>query len=126
MRKYLKEINNLKELAERLKVREFPFCIVVNGSEELGEFFEVGSELFNDDELLANIKKWKEWEVPIIIDDWSNRNIDIDTMEILYFPTQEDFIDYTRVKKNLAPLYHELDNPYTTISKSEWLKILDR
>jgi len=60
LRKYLKEINNLKELAERLKVREFPFCIVVNGSEELGEFFEVGSELFNDDELLANIKKWKE------------------------------------------------------------------
>lgn len=126
MRKYLKEVKKLKELTEELKIRELPFCIVINGSEELGEFFEVDGELFNDNELLENIKKWKEWEVPIVIEDWTSRDIDIEKLEILYFPTQEDFIDYTRVKKNLAPLYHELDNPYTTISKSEWLKILDR
>lgn len=47
-------------------------------------------------------------------------------MEIFYFPTQEDFIDYTRDKKGLAPLYHDLDNPYKTILKAEWLEILDK
>ncbi|MCY7179255.1 hypothetical protein [Streptococcus gallolyticus] len=126
MRKYLKEVKKLKELTEELKTRELPFCIVINGSEELGEFFEVDGELFNDNELLENIKKWKEWEVPIVIEDWTSRDIDIEKLEILYFPTQEDFIDYTRVKKDLAPLYHELGNSYTTISKSEWLKMLGR
>lgn len=126
MRKYLKEIKKLKELTDELKVRELPFCIVINGSEELGEFFEVGGELFNDEELLENIKKWKAWEVPIVIEDWNNRDIDIEKMEFFYFPTQEDFIDYTRDKKGLAPLYHDLGNPYKTILKAEWLEILDK
>ncbi|MBS5090515.1 MAG: hypothetical protein KHZ03_07785 [Streptococcus lutetiensis] len=126
MRKYLKEIKKLKELTDELKVRELPFCIVINGSEELGEFFEVGGELFNDEELLENIKKWKAREVPIVIEDWNNRDIDIEKMEIFYFPTQEDFIDYTRDKKGLAPLYHDLGNPYKTILKAEWLEILDK
>ena len=85
MRKYLKEIKKLKELTDELKVRELPFCIVINGSEELGEFFEVGGELFNDEELLENIKKWKAWEVPIVIEDWNNRDIDIEKMEIFIF-----------------------------------------
>lgn len=58
--------------------------------------------------------------------DWNNRDIDIEKMEIFYFPTQEDFIDYTRDKKGLAPLYHDLDNPYKTILKAEWLEILDK
>ncbi|CRF30562.1 Uncharacterised protein [Streptococcus pneumoniae] len=34
-------------------------------------------------------------------------------------------MDYIRFNKGLEPLYHELDEPYTAISKSEWLKLLD-
>lgn len=61
----------------------------------------------------------------IIIDDDTNRSISDDFSEIIYFPTHEDNMDYIRVNKGLEPLYHTINKPYVTISKSEWLELLD-
>ena len=102
-----------------------PEVIIVEGNDDLGEFFQVDGELFSDIELLENLKKWREWEVQVIVDDWCNRSLNKDETGILYFPKHEDKMDYIRFNKALEPLYHELDEPYTTISKSEWLKLLD-
>ncbi|WP_161980446.1 hypothetical protein [Streptococcus sp. S784/96/1] len=102
-----------------------PEFIIVEGNNDLGEFFQIDGELFSDNELLENLKKWREWEVPVIIDDWCNRILNEDETEILYFPTHEDKMDYIRVEKDLEPLYPKLEQPYTTISKSEWLELLD-
>ena len=113
MRKYLKEIEELRELKELLSNRSMPECIIVEGNDDLGEFFQIDGELFSDNELLENLKKWREWEVSVIIDDWCNRTLN------------EDNTDYIRFNKGLEPLCHTLDKPYTTISKSEWLKLLD-
>ncbi|WP_270654192.1 hypothetical protein [Streptococcus gordonii] len=125
MRKYLKEINELRELKELLSSRNLPEFIIVEGNNDLGEFFQVDGELFSDVELLENLKKWNEWEVAVIIDDDANRTLSDDETEILYFPTHEDEIDYIRFNKGLEPLYHAPDEPYTTLSKSEWLKLID-
>ena len=125
MRKYLKEIKELQELKELLSSRNTPEVIIVEGNDDLGEFFQVDGELFSDIELLENHKKWREWEVQVIVDDWCNRSLNEDETGILYFPTHEDKMDYIRFNKGLEPLYHALDEPYTTISKSEWLKLLD-
>lgn len=125
MRKYLKEINELRELKELLSSRNLPEFIIVEGNNDLGEFFQVDGELFSDVELLENLKKWNEWEVAVIIDDDANRILSEYEMKILYFPTHEDKMDYIRFNKNLGPLYHAPDKPYTEISKSEWLKLLD-
>ncbi|WP_438833054.1 hypothetical protein [Streptococcus pluranimalium] len=102
-----------------------PEFIIVEGNNDLGEFFQIDGELFSDIELLENLKKWHEWEVPVIIDDDANRMLSEDETEILYFPTHEDKMDYIRVEKGLEPLYHTLNKPYVTISKSEWLELLD-
>ena len=125
MRKYLKEIKELQELKELLSSRNTPEVIIVEGNDDLGEFFQVDGELFSDIELLENLKKWREWEVQVIVNDLCHRSLNEDETEILYFPTHEDKMDYIRFNKNLEPLYHALDEPYTTISKSEWLKLLD-
>lgn len=124
MRKYLKEIKELRELKELLSNRSMPEFIIVEGNNDLGEFFQIDGELFNESELLENLKKWDEWDVSIIIDDWCNRSIAEDFSEVLYFLTNEDKMDYIRVEKGLEPLYHTSDKPYTTISKSEWLELL--
>lgn len=124
MKKYLKEIKELRELKELFINQNIPEIIIVEGSNDLGKFFQVDGELFSDVELLENLKKWNEWDVSIIIDDWCNRIVNEDGTGILYFPTHEDNMDYMRVKKGLEPLYHELDKPYATISKSEWLELL--
>ena len=102
-----------------------PEVIIVEGNDDLGEFFQVDGELFSDIELLENLKKWREWEVQVIVDDWCNRSLNEDETGILYFPTHDDKMDYIRFNKGLEPLYHALDEPYPTISKSEWLKLLD-
>ncbi|AXJ12685.1 hypothetical protein Sp14A_07590 [Streptococcus pluranimalium] len=34
-------------------------------------------------------------------------------------------MNYIRVKKGLEPLYHTPNKPYATISKREWLELLD-
>lgn len=125
MRKYLKEIKELQELKELLSSRNTPEVIIVEGNDDLGEFFQVDGELFSDIELLENLKKWREWEVQVIVDDWCNRSLNEDETGILYFPKHEDKMDYIRFNKGLESLYHALDKPYTTISKSEWLKLLD-
>lgn len=125
MRKYLKEIKELQELKELLSSRNTPEVIIVEGNDDLGEFFQVDGELFSDIELLENLKKWRKWEVQVIINDWCNRSLNEEDTEILYFPTHEDKMDYIRFNKNLEPLYHAPDEPYTEISKSEWLKLLD-
>lgn len=125
MRKYLKEIKELQELKELLSNRNMPEFIIVEGNNDLGEFFQIDGELFSDVELLENLKKWREWEVAVIVDDWCNRTLNEDKTEILYFPTHEDKMDFIRIKKGLEPLYNELYQPYTTISKSEWLELLD-
>lgn len=125
MRKYLKEIKELQELKELLISKNLPEFIIVEGNNDLGEFFQVDGELFSDVELLGNLKKWDEWDVSIIIDDDTNRSISYDFSKIIYFPTHEDNIDYIRTKKGLEPLYHTSSQPYTTISKSEWLELLD-
>lgn len=125
MRKYLKEIKELQELKELLSSRNTPEVIIVEGNDDLGEFFQVDGELFSDIELLENLKKWREWEVQVIVDDWCNRSLNEDETGILYFPKHEDKMDYIRFNKGLELLYHALDEPYTTISKSEWLKLLD-
>ncbi|VGQ68286.1 Uncharacterised protein [Streptococcus pyogenes] len=125
MRKYLKEIKELQELKELLSSRSMPEFIIVEGNNDLGEFFQIDGELFSDVELLENLKKWREWQVPVIVDDWCNRILNGDETEVLYFPTHEDKMDYIRVNKGLEPLYHMLNKPYTTISKSEWLELLD-
>lgn len=125
MRKYLKEIKELRELKELLSNRNMPEFIIVEGNNDLGEFFQIDGELFSDNELLENLKKWHEWEVPVIIDDDANRMLSEDETEILYFPTHEDMMDYIRVNKGLEPLYHTPNKPYTIISKSEWLELLD-
>lgn len=125
MRKYLKEIKELRELKELLSSRNLPEFIIVEGNNDLGEFFQVDGELFSDVELLGNLKKWREWEVPVIIDDWCNRTLNEDETEVLYFLTREDKMDYIRTKKGLEPLYHTSSQPYTTISKNEWLELLD-
>lgn len=125
MRKYLKEIKELRELKELLSNRSMPEFIIVEGNNDLGEFFQVDGELFSDIELLENLKKWREWEVSVIIDDDAKRSLSEDETEILYFPTHEDRMDYIRVNKGLEPLYPKLEQPYTTISKSEWLELLD-
>ncbi|MGT2934835.1 hypothetical protein ACVR0P_02855 [Streptococcus castoreus] len=104
--------------------RNLPEFIIVEGNNDLGEFFRIDDELFSDIELLENLKKWREWEVAVIIDD-ANRTLSEDETEILYFPTHEDNMDYIRVNKGLEPLYHALSKPYVTISKSEWLELLD-
>ncbi|WP_449459532.1 hypothetical protein [Streptococcus suis] len=44
-----------------------PEFIIVEGNNDLGEFFQIDGELFSDNELLENLKKWHEWEVPVII-----------------------------------------------------------
>ena len=125
MRKYLKEIEELRELKELLSNRSMPECIIVEGNDDLGEFFQIDGELFSDNELLENLKKWREWEVSVIIDDWCNRTLNEDNTEVLYFPTHDDKMDYIRFNKGLEPLCHTLDKPYTTLSNSEWLKLLD-
>lgn len=99
MRKYLKEIKELQELKELLSNRNMPEFIIVEGNNDLGEFFQIDGELFSDNELLENLKKWREWEVPVIIDDWCNRILNEDETEILYFPTHEDKMNYIRVEK---------------------------
>ncbi len=124
MKKYLKEIKELQELRDLLSNRNLPEFIIVEGNNDLGEFFRIDDELFSDIELLENLKKWREWEVAVIIDD-ANRTLSEDETEILYFPTHEDNMDYIRVNKGLEPLYHALSKPYVTISKSEWLELLD-
>ncbi|ORO41386.1 hypothetical protein B7728_01900 [Streptococcus oralis subsp. tigurinus] len=125
MRKYLKEIKELQELKELLSSRNKSEVIIVEGNDDLGEFFQFDGELFSDIELLENLKKWREWEVQVIVDDWCNRSLNEDETEILYFPTHEDKMDYIRFNKGLEPLYHAPDKPYTEISKSEWLKLLN-
>lgn len=125
MKKYLKEIKELQELRDLLSNRNLPEFIIVEGNNDLGEFFRIDGELFSDIELLENLKKWREWEVAVIIDDDANRTLSEDETEILYFPTHEDNMDYIRVNKGLEPLYHTLNKPYVTISKSEWLELLD-
>ena len=75
MRKYLKEIKELQELKELLSSRNTPEVIIVEGNDDLGEFFQVDGELFSDIELLENLKKWREWEVQVIVDDWCNRGL---------------------------------------------------
>ena len=107
MRKYLKEIKELQELKDLLSSRDLPEIIVV------------------DAELLENLKKWREWEVSVIIDDWCNRTLNEDETEVLYFPTHEDEMDYIRAKEGLEPLYRTPYQPYVTISKSEWLELLN-
>ena len=67
MRKYLKEIKELQELKELLSSRNTPEVIIVEGNDDLGEFFQVDGELFSDIELLENLKKWSEWEVQVIV-----------------------------------------------------------
>lgn len=124
MRKYLKEIKELQELKDLLSSRDLPEFIIVEGNNDLGEFFQIDGELFSDAELLENLKKWREWEVSVIIDDWCNRTLNEDRTEVLYFPTHEDKTDYIRAKKGLEPLYHTPYQPYVTISKSEWLELL--
>ena len=59
MRKYLKEIEELRELKELLSNRSMPECIIVEGNDDLGEFFQIDGELFSDNELLENLKKWR-------------------------------------------------------------------
>lgn len=125
MRKYLKEIKELQELKELFINQNIPEIIIVEGNNDLWEFFQVDGELFSDIELLENLKKWNEWDVSIIIDDDANRSISDDFSEIIYFLTHEDNTDYIRTKKGLEPLYHTPCQPYTTISKSEWLELLD-
>lgn len=124
MRKYLKEIKELQELKDLLSSRDLPECIIVEGNNDLGEFFQIDGELFSDAELLENLKKWREWEVSVIIDDWCNRILNEDGTEVLYFPTHEDKMDYIRAEKGLEPLYRTPYQPYVTISKSEWLELL--
>ena len=124
MRKYLKEIKELQELKDLLSSRDLPEIIVVEGNNDLGEFFRIDGELLSDAELLANLKKWREWGVSVIIDDWCNRILNEDKTEVLYFPTHEDKMDYIRAKKGLDPLYRTPYQPYVTISKSEWLELL--
>ncbi|WP_050264969.1 hypothetical protein [Streptococcus pneumoniae] len=102
-----------------------PEFIIVEGNNDLGEFFQIDGELFSDNELLENLKKWREWEVPVIIDDWCNRILNEDETEILYFLTHEDKMNYIRVEKDLEPLYHTSNKIYATISKSEWLELLN-
>ena len=46
MRKYLKEIKELQELKELLSSRNTPEVIIVEGNDDLGEFFQVDGELF--------------------------------------------------------------------------------
>ena len=125
MRKYLKEIKELQELKDLLSSRDLPEFIIVEGNNDLGEFFQIDGELFSDAELLENLKKWREWEVSVIIDDWCNRTLSEDETEVLYFPTHEDKMDYIRAKKVLEHLYRKPHQPYITISKSEWLESLD-
>ncbi|HEL0696355.1 hypothetical protein [Streptococcus equi] len=105
--------------------KNLPNGILIKGNDDLGEFFQVDGELFSDVELLENLKKWREWEVPVIVDDWCNRILNEDETEILYFPTHEDKMDYIRVEKDLEPLHHTPNKPYATISKIEWLELLD-
>ena len=99
MRKYLKEIKELQELKELLSSRNTPEVIIVEGNDDLGEFFQV-----SDIELLENLKKWREWEVQVIVDDWCNRSLNEDETGILYFPKHEDKMDYIRFNKGLEPL----------------------
>ncbi|MCC9763662.1 hypothetical protein HK228_10995, partial [Streptococcus agalactiae] len=70
--------------------KNLPEFIIVEGNNDLGEFFQVDGELFSDVELLGNLKKWDEWDVSIIIDDDTNRSISDDFSKIIYFPTHED------------------------------------
>ncbi|MCD0153434.1 hypothetical protein HK327_12195, partial [Streptococcus agalactiae] len=58
--------------------KNLPEFIIVEGNNDLGEFFQVDGELFSDVELLGNLKKWDEWDVSIIIDDDTNRSISDD------------------------------------------------
>ena len=125
MRKYLKEIKELQELKDLLSSRDLPEIIVVEGNDDLGEFFQIDGELLSDAELLENLKKWREWEVSVIIDYWCNRTLNEDETEVLYFPTHEDKMDYIRAKEGLEPLYRTPYQPYVTISKSEWLELLN-
>ncbi|MFD0844873.1 hypothetical protein [Streptococcus saliviloxodontae] len=60
MKKYLKEIKELRELKQRLLEQEISEFIIIEGNNELGEFFQVDGELFNDAELLENLKKWSD------------------------------------------------------------------
>ena len=99
MRKYLKEIKELQELKDLLSSRDLPEIIVVEGNDDLGEFFQIDGELLSDAELLENLKKWREWEVSVIIDDWCNRTLNEDETEVLYFPTHEDKRDDIRAKE---------------------------
>ncbi|GGE36995.1 hypothetical protein [Streptococcus himalayensis] len=105
--------------------RTLPETIIVEGNNDLGEFFQIDGELFSDIELLENLKKWREWEVSVIIDDRCNRTLNEDETEVLYFLTHEDMMDFIRINKGLEPLYHEIYQPYNTVSKSEWLELLD-
>lgn len=122
--KYLKEIQTLEALKKELSARKFPEIIIIEGSRELGEFFQVDGELFSDVEILACIQRWKSWDVLLIIDDWEAREIDTDKGEIVYYPTHEDAIDAIRVSKGLAPLHGTPEKPYRTITKSEWLETI--
>ncbi|MBM7636221.1 hypothetical protein JOC31_001040 [Streptococcus saliviloxodontae] len=60
LKKYLKEIKELRELKQRLLEQEISEFIIIEGNNELGEFFQVDGELFNDAELLENLKKWSD------------------------------------------------------------------
>ena len=54
MRKYLKEIKELQELKDLLSSRDLPEIIVVEGNDDLGEFFQIDGELLSDAELLKS------------------------------------------------------------------------
>ena len=122
--KYLKEIQTLEALKKELSARKIPEIIIIEGSRELGEFFQVDNELFSDVEILESIKRWGSWGVPIVIDDWEARTIDVEKGEIIYYPTTTDSIDAIRVSKGLAPLHGTPEKPYRTITKSEWLETI--
>ena len=119
-RDLLKKIEELKKI-QKMKTGGL---VVITESDKGLEYINVNGKDYLDHEALAVLRTFTDDSI-IIFDNmdvsWDRRTISDDYKEMIFFPTVEDRIDYIRVKKGIKPLYHDVSDPYHTITKKEWL-----